>query len=169
MKPIDHETLKDGAQEIARPLVVHVVRQFLPNRGGLEDVVFNLCMQSIDRGLRVRVVTLDSLFSDPELRLAEREIIDGIEVVRIPWLGSSRYPLAHGAPLHIGDPAMIGIADVAKPDFGDPPILREGDVPVFWACGVTPQMAIRRARPDLAITHEPGCMLVTDLLADDAR
>ncbi|HSK39815.1 MAG TPA: putative hydro-lyase [Arenibaculum sp.] len=82
---------------------------------------------------------------------------------------SNRYPLAHGAPLHIGDPAAIGIADSARPDFGDPPILREGDVPVFWACGVTPQMAIRRARPDLAITHEPGCMLVTDLLADDVR
>ena len=74
MKPIDHETLENGAQEIARPLVVHVVRQFLPNRGGLEDVVFNLCMQSIDRGLRVRVVTLDSLFSDPEMRLAERHL-----------------------------------------------------------------------------------------------
>ena len=109
MKPIDHETLKYGAQEIARPLVVHVVRQFLPNRGGLEDVVFNLCMQSIDRGLRVRVVTLDSLFSDPELRLAEREIIDGIEVVRIPWLGSSRYPLAPSVLSHIRDADLVHV------------------------------------------------------------
>ncbi len=79
---------------------------------------------------------------------------------------SDRQPLAHGAPLHFGDPAAIGIADVMKPDFGDPPVIAEGAVPVFWACGVTPQMAIRRARPDLAITHEPGHMLVTDLLAE---
>lgn len=81
---------------------------------------------------------------------------------------SDRYPLAHGAPIHIGDPAGIGIADLGRPDFGDPPVLEPGDVPVFWACGVTPQMAIRQARPDLAITHEPGHMLVTDMLAEGA-
>nr|WP_224407431.1 putative hydro-lyase [Afifella sp. IM 167] len=79
---------------------------------------------------------------------------------------SDRQPLAHGAPLHFGDPQAIGIADLAAPDFGDPPDLAEGEVPVFWACGVTPQMAIRGARPDIAITHEPGHMLVTDLLAE---
>jgi uncharacterized protein YcsI (UPF0317 family) len=81
---------------------------------------------------------------------------------------SERQPLAHGAPVHIGDPALIGIKDFANPEFGDPPVLREGDVPVFWACGVTPQMAIRNARPDIAITHEPGFMLVTDLPAEGA-
>jgi uncharacterized protein YcsI (UPF0317 family) len=81
---------------------------------------------------------------------------------------SDRQPLAHGAPVHIGDPALIGIRDFANPEFGDPPVLREGDVPVFWACGVTPQMAIRNARPELAITHEPGFMLVTDLPAEGA-
>jgi uncharacterized protein YcsI (UPF0317 family) len=79
---------------------------------------------------------------------------------------SDQYPLAHGAPVHIGDPARIGIADLSSPDFGDPPVLAEGDVPVFWACGVTPQMAIGRARPELAITHDPGHMLITDLPAD---
>ncbi|MEF2072951.1 putative hydro-lyase [Consotaella aegiceratis] len=79
---------------------------------------------------------------------------------------SDRQPLAHGAPLHFGDPAAIGIADLMKPDFGDPPVIADGEVPVFWACGVTPQMAIRRARPDIAITHEPGHMLVTDLPAE---
>ena len=81
---------------------------------------------------------------------------------------SDRQPLAHGAPVHIGDPALIGIRDFANPEFGDPPVLREGDVPVFWACGVTPQMAIRNARPEIAITHEPGFMLVTDLPAEGA-
>jgi uncharacterized protein YcsI (UPF0317 family) len=90
---------------------------------------------------------------------------DAIQAVLL----SDRYRLAHGAPVHIGDPAAIGIADLSKPDFGDVPSLRPGDIPVFWACGVTPQMAIRTARPDLAITHEPGHMLVTDLSADAAE
>lgn len=81
---------------------------------------------------------------------------------------SERYPLAHGAPVHIGDPARIGIADIHRPDFGDEPVVGEGQVPVFWACGVTPQMAIGVAKPDLAITHRPGFMLVTDMLAENA-
>lgn len=81
---------------------------------------------------------------------------------------SDRQPLAHGAPVHFGDPSLIGIKDIQKPEFGDPPVLRDGDVPVFWACGVTPQMAIRNARPDIAITHEPGFMLVTDVPAEGA-
>jgi uncharacterized protein YcsI (UPF0317 family) len=79
---------------------------------------------------------------------------------------SDRYPLAHGAPVHIGDPAKIGIKDFCRPEYGDPPVTDEGDVFCFWACGVTPQQAIRQAKLDLAITHEPGFMLVTDLLAD---
>ncbi|MDF1598941.1 putative hydro-lyase [Mesorhizobium sp. YIM 152430] len=81
---------------------------------------------------------------------------------------SSHLPQAHGAPVHIGDPAQIGIADLAKPDFGDAPVIRPGDVAVFWACGVTPQTAIRHARPEIAITHAPGHMLVTDLRTEIA-
>lgn len=81
---------------------------------------------------------------------------------------SERYPLAHGAPVHLGDPARIGIRDIGRPDFGDPPVIAEGQIPVFWACGVTPQMAIGAARPDLAITHKPGFMLVTDMPAESA-
>jgi uncharacterized protein YcsI (UPF0317 family) len=84
-------------------------------------------------------------------------------------LYSDRYRLAHGAPLHIGDPGAIGIGDLSKPDFGDPPLMEDGDIPVFWACGVTPQVAIRNARADLAITHEPGMMLVTDVPAEAAE
>ncbi len=79
---------------------------------------------------------------------------------------SDRYPLAHGAPIHIGDPAEIGIRDVTAPDFGDPPTIAPGEICVFWACGVTPQLAIGRAQPDIAITHDPGHMLITDLPAD---
>lgn len=76
---------------------------------------------------------------------------------------TSRFPSVHGAPVHIGDPAGLGIADLGKPDWGDPPILEPGDVPVFWACGVTPQAVAMAAKPDLMITHAPGHMFVTDL------
>ncbi|MBJ3778449.1 putative hydro-lyase [Acuticoccus sp. 2012] len=75
----------------------------------------------------------------------------------------ARYPLAHGGPVHVGDPAAIGIADIAAPDFGDSLPPRAGEVPVFWACGVTPQNVIVNARPDLCITHAPGHMLITDV------
>lgn len=76
---------------------------------------------------------------------------------------SARYPQAHGAPVHAGDPAALGIADLATPDYGDPVPIEPGEVPVFWACGVTPQAALANARPPLAITHAPGHMFVTDL------
>ncbi|WP_223507669.1 MULTISPECIES: putative hydro-lyase [unclassified Pseudomonas] len=79
---------------------------------------------------------------------------------------SNQFPLAHGAPVHIGDPAQIGIENIDKPNFGDEPVYRDGDIFGFWACGVTPQMAIKQAGVDIAITHEPGYMLVTDLPAD---
>lgn len=72
-------------------------------------------------------------------------------------------PKVHGAPVHIGDPAQIGIADIRKPDFGDNVEIHDGDVPVFWPCGVTPQAAIMAAKPELAITHAPGHMFLTDV------
>jgi uncharacterized protein YcsI (UPF0317 family) len=75
---------------------------------------------------------------------------------------TSRYPAVHGAPVHVGDPGRLGIGDLARPDYGDPVRLEPGDVPVFWACGVTPQAAVVESRPSLAITHAPGHMLVTD-------
>ena len=75
----------------------------------------------------------------------------------------ARFPHAHGAPVHIGDPADIGIADINVPDWGDPTEFKDGEVPVFWACGVTPQNAIRAAKPSICITHAPGSMLVTDV------
>lgn len=73
------------------------------------------------------------------------------------------YPLAHGAPVHVGDPAAIGVADLGKPDWGDALELQEDEVPVFWACGVTPQAAIAVLQPEIAITHAPGHMFLTDL------
>jgi uncharacterized protein YcsI (UPF0317 family) len=75
---------------------------------------------------------------------------------------TGRFPAMHGAPLHVGNPAALGIADLARPDFGEPVPVAPDEVPVFWACGVTPQLALAAARPELAITHSPGCMFVTD-------
>jgi uncharacterized protein YcsI (UPF0317 family) len=78
---------------------------------------------------------------------------------------TSRFPRMHGAPVHFGDPAAIGIADLMRPDYGEPLALEPGEVPVFWACGVTPQAVIAASRPPLCITHKPGHMLVTDQLS----
>ncbi len=76
---------------------------------------------------------------------------------------SARYPLLHGAPVQIGDPASLGIADLNQPDWGEPVVAQPGDVPVFWACGVTPQAVALESRVSLMITHAPGHMLVADL------
>lgn len=69
--------------------------------------------------------------------------------------------------MHAGDPAAIGVRDLHRPEFGDPPRMLPGEVPVFWACGVTPQAVATAARVDLMITHAPGHMFVTDLLDED--
>ena len=83
---------------------------------------------------------------------------DAIRAVQI----TSRYPAVHGAPVHVGLPELIGIPDLAKPDYGEAVEVRPDEVPVFWACGVTPQAVIAAARVPFAITHAPGSMLVTD-------
>lgn len=76
---------------------------------------------------------------------------------------SARYPGAHGAPVHIGDPHALGIADLTKPDYGDAPEVDGDAVPVFWACGVTPQAVALASKPPFMITHSPGHMFVTDM------
>ncbi|MCP2265939.1 putative hydro-lyase [Promicromonospora thailandica] len=80
---------------------------------------------------------------------------------------TARYPAVHGAPVHVGDPGALGITDLGTPDFGDAVEIRPGEVPVFWACGVTPQAAVMRSRPAFAISHAPGHMAITD--ARDAQ
>jgi uncharacterized protein YcsI (UPF0317 family) len=84
---------------------------------------------------------------------------DAIRAVQI----TSRFPSVHGAPVHLGLPQSIGIADLSKPDYGDPVPVADDEIPVFWACGVTPQAVIANAKLPFAITHAPGLMLVTDL------
>ena len=85
---------------------------------------------------------------------------DAIRAVQI----TARVPAVHGAPIHIGLPELIGISDLGKPDFGDAVDILPGELPVFWACGVTPQSVVMAAAPEYCITHAPGYMLITDLL-----
>ncbi|NEK18067.1 glycosyltransferase family 4 protein [Rhizobium leguminosarum] len=109
MSIVEADRVRAKPQLETAPLIVHVVRQFLPNRGGLEDVVANLARQTVRLGYRVRVVTLDSLFTAPEDKLPLREDIDGIEVVRIPWFGTSRYPLAPQVFRHLADADLVHV------------------------------------------------------------
>ena len=84
---------------------------------------------------------------------------DAIRAIQI----TSRFPAVHGAPVHIGLPEAIGIKDLAQPDYGDAVPVKSDELPVFWACGVTPQAVIAQVRPDFCVTHAPGSMLITDL------
>jgi uncharacterized protein YcsI (UPF0317 family) len=85
---------------------------------------------------------------------------DAIRAIQI----TSRFPSVHGAPVHVGLPAEIGIADLAKPDYGDAVPVASDELPVFWACGVTPQAVIAQVKPEFCVTHAPGSMLITDLI-----
>ncbi len=76
---------------------------------------------------------------------------------------TSRFPSVHGAPVHLGLPHLIGVDDLNKPFAGDSQSVEDDEIPVFWACGVTPQVAVEQARPPICITHAPGCMVITDL------
>lgn len=88
---------------------------------------------------------------------------DAIRAVQV----TSRFPLAHGAPVHVGAPGALGIEDLSQPDFGDPVTIHPDEIPVFWACGVTSALAAASARIPLVITHAPGHMFVSDLRDDD--
>jgi uncharacterized protein YcsI (UPF0317 family) len=86
--------------------------------------------------------------------------VNAIRAIQI----TSRFPAVHGAPVHIGEPGLIGITDLSRPDYGDAVDVASDELPVFWACGVTPQAVVAAARPAFCIRHSPGCMLITDRL-----
>ncbi len=88
--------------------------------------------------------------------IPEKDVVRAVEV-------TSRFPAVHGSPVQIGNPEHIGIKDIHHPDFGDPVTIKDGEIPVFWACGVTPQAVAMAVKPDLMITHAPGHMFITDL------
>ncbi|MGC4937470.1 putative hydro-lyase [Kribbella sp. DT2] len=101
------------------------------------------------------------------LVVSMRPIPAGLVATAVQVTG--RMPQVHGAPVHVGEPATLGVRDLAEPDFGEPVETQPGDVPVFWACGVTPQAALMASRPPFAITHAPGHMFVTDVPDDVYR
>ena len=88
--------------------------------------------------------------------IPEKDIVRAVQI-------TSRFPSVHGAPIHIGNPSSIGIKNIDKPDFGDRVTIKAGEVPVFWACGVTPQAVAMQIKPELMITHAPGHMFITDV------
>ncbi|MBT9155347.1 MAG: hypothetical protein DDT37_00314 [Firmicutes bacterium] len=91
---------------------------------------------------------------------AARDVAKAVQI-------TGRYRAVHGAPVHIGDPAALGIKDIARPDMGEAVTVHAGELPVFWACGCTPQAVVMQSKPDLVITHAPGHMFVTDLRDKD--
>jgi uncharacterized protein YcsI (UPF0317 family) len=115
---------------------------------------------------KTNIKTIDSgPFSGPMVVSMRAIPIDKLDMVRAI---SANFPMAHGAPVHWGDHSEIGIADLNAPDWGDASPVNNGEIAVFWACGVTPQAAILHAKPPISITHKPGQMLITDV-AEDAE
>ncbi len=124
-------------------------------------------MRHIDQGVNVPMYRTNiatepaGVFHGPMVvSMRPMKAADAIRAVQV----TSRFPRVHGAPVHLGFPEQIGIKDLSKPDFGDAVEVKDGELPVFWACGVTPQSVAMAARPPFCITHSPGAMLVTDLL-----
>lgn len=126
----------------------------------------DLPMRHIEEGVRVPMYRTNiacgsaAPFAGPMVvSMRPLKPADAIRAVQI----TSRFPSVHGAPVHLGLPQSIGIADIAKPDYGDAVTINDDEIPVFWACGVTPQAVLAAAKLPFAITHAPGLMLVTDL------
>lgn len=130
-----------------------------------------IAVRNVDDGVNVPMyrTNIDTMPSGPfrgPLVVTMRPVQE--HLVARAFEATRRFTHSHGVPVHVGTPEAIGIEDVGRPDFGDPAVVGEDEVPVFWACGVTPQLALRAARPPLSVTHSPGAMLVTDLPGDVA-
>lgn len=135
----------------------------------------------INAGIEIRHITLgrnvpmyktsimckeSGVFKSPmvvSMRPISKEKVE--QVVKI----TERYPNVHGAPIHIGNPNEIGIKDIHNPDYGDSVEIKKGEIPVFWACGVTPQAAAEQAKPDIMITHAPGHMFIADIKNEELK
>ncbi len=129
-----------------------------------------VAMRHIDRGTTVPMFITD-VQTEPAGSLSGPMVVSmrpipRDKVVRATQV-TSRFPAVHGAPFHIGSPEAIGISDVSRPDLGEPIEIKDGEVPVFWACGVTPQAVAMNSRPPLMITHAPGYMFITDAVDED--
>lgn len=124
-------------------------------------------IRHISENVNVPMYSTD-IFCNPAGRFNETQMVvsmrpfkaeDAIKAVEV----TRDFPAVHGSPVHIGDPSQIGIRDINQPDFGDAVTVNEGEIPVFWACGVTPQNAAVTAKPPVMITHSPGHMFVGDM------
>lgn len=127
-------------------------------------------MRHIERGSTVPMFITD-VQTEPAGSLSGPMVVSmrpipSEKVVRATQV-TSRFPAVHGAPVHIGDPAALGISDIGRPDLGEPIEIEDGEVPVFWACGVTPQAVAMNSKPPLMITHSPGYMFITDAVDED--
>jgi len=111
----------------------------------------------------LKTVPAGPFSGDTVVSMRPLSVSDTIRSIEI----TSRFPQAHGTPVHFGDGAAIGIADLSKPDWGEVTAFQDDEIPVFWACGVTPQAAVRNARPPICITHAPGRMLISDIRGVD--
>ena len=127
-------------------------------------------LRHIDQGKNVAMyvtnvaTTPAGVFSGP--MVVSMRPVHHSQVVRAVQV-TSRFPSVHGAPVHVGDPSAIGIKDITRPDFGDAVEVRDDEVPIFWACGVTPQAVALNSKPSLMITHAPGYMFITDWRDED--
>jgi uncharacterized protein YcsI (UPF0317 family) len=123
-------------------------------------------LRHIDQGRNVAMYRTDLACTPAGILSGEMVVsmrpIKSRDVARVVEI-AARLPIAHGAPVHVGNPGALGIADIARPEYGDPVEILDDEVPVFWACGVTPQWVAQRSRLPLCITHAPGKMFVTDL------
>ena len=142
---------------------------------------FSFESELLDAGIEVRHITqncnvpmyITNIDTVPAGRFSGKMVVSmrpipPDQVVRAVTV-TAAMPKVHGSPIHIGDPAAIGIKDIMKPDFGDAVEIKEGEVPVFWPCGVTPQSVVMNVKPPFVITHSPGHMLVTDLKNTDLK
>ncbi len=127
-------------------------------------------LRHVERGSNVSMYVTNiptrsaGVFSGP--MVVSMRPVPNDQVVRAVQV-TSRFPAVHGAPIHIGEPEAIGIEDISRPDLGDPTEIEEGEVPVFWACGVTPQAVAMSSKTPLMITHSPGHMFITDMMDED--
>jgi len=142
---------------------------------------FSFESELLDAGIEVRHITqncnvpmyITNIDTVPAGRFSGKMVVSmrpipHDQVVRAVTV-TAAMPKVHGSPIHIGDPAAIGIKDIMKPDFGDAVEIKEGEAPVFWPCGVTPQSVVMNVKPPFVITHSPGHMLVTDLKNTDLK
>ena len=136
---------------------------------------FSFESELIDAGIEVRNITLGcnvpmymtTIDCEPAGIFSGKLVVSmrPIPYNRVPdaVTVTARMPRVHGSPIHIGDPSVIGIRDLSKPDFGDAVPVYDGEIPVFWCCGVTPQSVVMNVKPSFCITHSPGHMLITDV------